>query len=80
VTLLGGMFCQLDAFHQLRNTAVGHDLLHVWKRNENHQIGTRFVVHQRFVSAVSSVEPVSGGVSYVDLRGCWCDVTCIVLL
>jgi hypothetical protein len=45
---------------------------------ENHQIGTRFVVHQTSVSTVSRVEFVSDGVSYVELRGCWCDV--IVLL
>jgi hypothetical protein len=78
VTLLAGMFCQLDAFHHLRNTDLGCDLLHVWKRNENHQIGTKFVVHQRFISAVSRVELVSDGVSYVELRDCWCDI--IVLL
>jgi hypothetical protein len=49
------------------------------RRNENHQIGTRFVVHQRFVSTVGyRVELVNDGVSYVELRGCWCDV--IVLL
>jgi len=64
VTLLAGMFCQLDAFHQLRDTDLGYDLLRVWKRNENHQTGTRFVIHQRFVSTVSSVELVSDGVSY----------------
>jgi hypothetical protein len=67
VTLLAGVFCQLDVFHQLRNADLGYDLLRVWKRNENHQIGTRFVVHQRFISTVSSVELVSD-VSYVELR------------
>ena len=44
------------------------------KRNENHQLGTGFFVHHRTVSAVKRVEFVSDRVSYVVLRGCWCNI------
>ena len=40
------------------------------KRNEKHQLGTRFFVHHRIVSAVKKVEFVSDMVSYIVLRGC----------
>ena len=42
--------------------------------NENHQLGTRFFVHHRIVSAVKRVEFFSDRVSYIVLRGCWCNV------
>ena len=35
---------------------------------------TGFFVHHRIVSAVKSVEFVSDGVSYVVLRGRWCNI------
>jgi hypothetical protein len=44
------------------------------KGNENHQLGTRFFVHHRIVSTVKRVEFVSNRVSYIVLRGCWCNI------
>ena len=40
------------------------------KGNESHQLGTGFFVHHRIVSAV---EFVSDRVSYIFLRGRWCN-------
>jgi len=44
------------------------------KGNENHQLGIRFFVHHRRVSAVKRVDFVSDMMSYIPLRGCWCNI------
>jgi exonuclease III len=44
------------------------------KGNENHELGTGFFVHKRFISAVKRVESISDRMSYIILRGCWCDI------
>ena len=44
------------------------------KGNENHQLGTGFIVHHRTVSAVTRAEFVSDRVSYIVLRDYWCNI------
>jgi exonuclease III len=42
--------------------------------NGDHQLGTGIFVHKRIVSAVRRVEFVSDRMSYIILRGRWCNV------
>jgi hypothetical protein len=41
--------------------------------NEDQQLGTGISAHKRIVSAVRRVEFVSDRMSYIILRGCWCN-------
>jgi exonuclease III len=44
------------------------------KGNESHQLGTGFFVHQRIVSEIKKLEFVSDRMSYLVLRGRWCNI------
>jgi exonuclease III len=46
----------------------------LWKVNESHQLGTGLFVHQRILSAIKRVEFVSDRMSYMVLRGRWCNI------
>jgi hypothetical protein len=43
------------------------------KGNENNELGPRFFVHKRIISAVNGIDFFRDRMSYTILRGCWCD-------
>jgi hypothetical protein len=54
---------------------AGEYIFFYGKGNENHELGTVFFfVHKGIVSAVKRTEFVSDRMSYIILRGRWCDI------
>jgi hypothetical protein len=44
------------------------------KANINRHLGTGFFVHNRIISALKRAESVSDRMSYITLKGRWCDI------
>jgi hypothetical protein len=44
------------------------------KGNESHEIGTGLFIHKRIILAVTALKFVSDRMSYIRLRGRWCNI------
>jgi hypothetical protein len=56
------------------------DYIFVWKRKRKSSTGNIFFVHHRTVSAVKRVEFIGGRMSYIVLRGHWCNIVVLYVL
>jgi hypothetical protein len=65
--------CKLDLVGGGTERAREYTLFY-GKGNENNELGTGFVVHKIIISAVKKVEFVSDRMSYIILRGRWCNI------
>jgi hypothetical protein len=45
-----------------------------YKKNDNDQLGTGFLVHTKIISAVKWIEFVSDRILGIILSDCWCDI------
>jgi exonuclease III len=53
---------------------VGEYTIFYGKGNENHELHAGFFAHKRIILAAMGVESVSDRMSYITLRGRWCDI------
>jgi hypothetical protein len=44
------------------------------KGNKNNKLGTGFFIHRRNISAIKRVDFDIERMSYIILRGCWCNI------
>ena len=51
----------------------GDYVLYLGRKNNNHQLGTGLFVQNRIVKAVKRVDFDGDKMSYIVLRGCWCN-------
>jgi hypothetical protein len=58
----------------LSNLAQLKHQLPRYQGNGDHQLGTGFFVHKRIVSAVRRGKFISDRMSYIILRGRWCNI------
>jgi hypothetical protein len=56
------------------NEPAGEYTFFYGKGNENYVLGTGFFIHKRIMSAVKGMECVSDRMSYIILRGRWCNI------
>jgi hypothetical protein len=61
-------------WHGCGTERAGEYIFFYGKENEHHELGAGFFVHKRIISAVKEVEIVSDRMSYVILRGRWCNI------
>ena len=66
--------CRRFSWDKGGTVRAGDYIFFYGRGNENHQLGTRFFVHHRIVSAVKRVDFVSDRMSYIVVRGCWCNI------
>jgi exonuclease III len=59
---------------EVRRDKGGTERAEDYTGNEDHQLGTVLFVHKRILSAVRRVEFVSDRMSYIILRGRWCNI------
>jgi hypothetical protein len=64
----------LVGIQEVRWDRGGTDQFFYGKRSQNLELGTGFIMHKRIISAVMRVEFFSGRMSYISLRGRWCDI------
>jgi hypothetical protein len=58
-----------------RGTEPAGDYTFFYGKGNENDLGTGFFfIHTRIISAVKSLEFISNTMSYVILRGCWCDI------